>query len=318
MNKYISALFTVFFLQLGVQSNIHAQELSTAIAPQQYEIIAKPGSAITLPYTVTNMGDPTIYTVHVYRVVPDSNTSNFSLMEIDQTSDIQVSTSSSSFRIGSPLLLTSNEAVEFDIVLSIPETEYLSEYKIAVVAESDPPEGFEDRNRILLQGGTGSLIVVAVTENGEREEEGEIRLFSALTDFSFSLFGIEYLLQNSLSDIPLIIRVGNTGAHSFSTTGNIIIKPQWGEGSSVAIPAQRVFSQSERQLSTVDSSSYTALLHGVFINILDIEAYISMGSQSQPPQRARVIIFPFTLILISSGVVTVLFATYLLLKYVKK
>lgn len=318
MSKVVHHLLLLLFCIPIVTITTHAQELSTTVAPQQYEIVAKPGSTVSLPYTVTNIGDPTIYTVHVYNISSDPTTSDYSFTEIDASSDLQIRTSSSSFQIGTPLLLTSDEAVEFDIVISVPESRFKDEYLLAVIAESDPPDGFEDSNRILLQGGTGSRVVLAVTENGEREQRGEMRLFSALTDYSISFAGRNFLLQDSNRPVPLVLRIGNIGKHSFLASGKILVKPQWGEGSSVELPSQRVFAKSERLLSAEDTITETTTLPGRFINIMQLQAYISAGSQSLEPVMIDIVVFPFTISLVSGGICMMLVLTYLLMRYVKK
>lgn len=321
MKKYFLTFTVLFFVSCNA---VQAQQFETSLAPSDYEVVAQPGSTMNLSYTFTNTGDPAVFKLKTYLVVPDPQTGESSLLPYSSENlpDFpQFAVESRDVFLDSPILLSSQEAIEFVIRLTIPEALPENEYTFALVGESEPVEGFEDQNRILLQGGVGSLIHLIVTREASFERTGSVTLFDIAGGFEFQLGETQIHISDSRNNVPIILRARSAGTLSVPVAGQIIITPQWGATFTLPLHKQRILAGSEKLILgdiTHDTDASTEFAPSI-INVYRLESYIQFDTAApSDAQKLYLIVLPLQTLGIFGIAGVLIFLVFLLLRYVKK
>lgn len=329
LNRYKIVIFCVFLFLFG-NGEVHAQQFATMLSPAQSHIIAKPGAEIIIPYTLTNTGDPVVIKLRVYGLAITDSKGSYELIPVDPspsgTELPHFSTSDPILTLDSPFLVSSQEAVEFDLVIRTNEDIKEHDYYFSLVAEAEPAEGFEDTSRIILQNGIGSAIYLSLSADGNLDIDGEIALFEVRPQYSFQLLNHRIAFIDSFQPIPIILTVANTGDRIFPVSGQISVKSQQ-KAETIVIPIanQYILANSQRLLTSQPSDNQlqadsvtTALLPGSFMGLYQAQTYIRVGhNPDQLTAATNYVIFPFRYMTIGLIVFLLPLSAYIIIRYVK-
>src|SRR3989338_3635612 len=79
--KHVKYTFLMIVLcVLFIHPVAHASQFSFSQSPQSHEVVAKPGSTVVLPFTLTNVGDPSVMELHVYVVTIEDTTGAYGIV----------------------------------------------------------------------------------------------------------------------------------------------------------------------------------------------------------------------------------------------
>jgi len=333
-------LILVFVLTLCFPKTIHAQSqsFSFSLTPTELELITSKNKTIPLTYTLTNTGDPTVIMIKAYRFEITDSQGNYTLLPYD-TSLLDFPTISpvgsepgsirdgQSILLEKPILVNSQEAIEFDLEVTVGLNVSERDFYIALVVESVPSGGFTDANYIVLQGGVGSLLYISVSEEGTRIQKGSVSLFDVKSPYSFTLGNSTYRLFDSYQNIPLIVRVANQGDRLFRSSGQLLMT-HFGASSpqNIVLKELTIPSGSERNLVPIDNKKYVIqendgaiILPGSIAGVTTIHAFIQIGDESSRRTPAiTYITFPFRATLVMMGAFCTSLIGLLLIRYVKQ
>jgi len=216
------SIFTFVFILLTLTfnvGNVNAQAFSLSQSPEYYYVIAHPGSSLTLPFTLTNSGDPIVLKLVPYQMRTTGSDERFELSEINLESELAPQVK----LVSEPFLAKTAEMFSYNAEITVPETVTGGDFYFTVMAESEPNEGFEDVSTINVKGRVGSVIFMTVTRDGALDQKGSIALFDTQIP-SISIFGKPFKFLDSYQKIPLILTVVNKGENVFQAQGTISIK----------------------------------------------------------------------------------------------
>ena len=299
----ILGFFVIYTLLTPQISSVYAQQFGISLKPVQSHVIAKPGSTITLPFTLTNTGDPIVVKLQPYLLSVKDSTGSYEL--IPYNSDIpdfpQFTTSDSALRIGEPFLISSQEAIEFDVIIVTNENIEEGDYYFTFVVESDPTEGFEDTSHIMLQSGIGSNIYLSVSKDGKLQSSGEITQFNVQPQFTFRFRNQQLAFFDSYQPIPILVTVANKGKRILQVSGSISVRSLTSSTATVIpVTEQYVLANSQRLLSGTSnediqtSDTTTAIIPGAFIGTYTAHASLQIGNDPQQQNVSiQYYIFPF-------------------------
>ncbi|MDQ5981956.1 MAG: hypothetical protein QG570_721 [Patescibacteria group bacterium] len=292
-----SILLLFIFALLFAPTNIHAQSFSFELAPKQYEIVSQRNKNITLPYTLTNYGDPQVITLSIYTLKITDNEGNYNVSPYKGTdTSITFSIAGSNVALDSPFLIKGKNTLDFDLEISVPEGIKESDYTFSLVAEIEPQKGFENTSTIMLQGGIGSNIVLSVSDSGNLDQKGNIVQYELLTNKIITLFDKKIAFFNSGEPIPVLLIASNTGTNAVKTSGSITLisnnKNKRIEQPSFTISPQYIFSGSQRLLKTSNTfcknntddickKPHSLIIKSPFIGLYTISSVISFGENAQ-------------------------------------
>ena len=84
MKKILVQLIIIGIFLTFVQV-IQAKEFHLTVLPSAYEIMSKKNKEITLPYAFVNLGDPDVFNLKIYRLIPRNSSGANTLLPYEQT-----------------------------------------------------------------------------------------------------------------------------------------------------------------------------------------------------------------------------------------
>ncbi len=307
----------VFLLLIGslilvFPSKITAQSFSFQIAPQLHEIVSQRGKTVVLPYSLTNIGDPQLMTVSIYTFHVTDNEGNYAIKPFQaETDGITFRALGGALELNEPVIVRSNETIDFDIEITIPPHAQEADYMFSVIAETETQSGFNNASEIQIKGGIGSNILLTVSDSGATNSKGQIVQFDILSPQSITFRGQKIYFFNSNEPIPVLLIAANQGTNYTKASGSITLIPQYSDKKSelpsFTIHPQYIFSGSQRALQTAKNpgceskekdickSAHSLVLNSPVMGIYKLAAVVSFGESTQIGYgNITFIAFPFT------------------------
>lgn len=326
--------FSIALCSFLLARPVQAQSFSLQMTPKQYEIVSQRNKVVTLPYTLTNLGDPQVITLSLYTLSVKDNEGNYDIVHYQQAEDtISFQTSGNTVSLDTPFLLKSKNTVDFELEITIPEAVRESDYLFSLVAETETQQGFGNTSSVVVQGGIGSNIILSVTDSGDLDQKGSIAQYELLNSRNVSLFGRKFIFFNSGEFIPVMLIASNTGNNITKVSGSLTLIPQAyktkQDHPSFTIPPHVIPAGSQRILRTTSDSvcnatqseqckiPHSLMLEAPFIGIYKLAAVLSFGESSQISYgNVTFITFPF--IQTSIGIVTIILLVFIFLRLRKR
>ena len=307
--------YTFFMVVLGslfIPRVVHASQFSFSQSPQSHEVMAQPGKTVILPYTLTNVGDPSVMELQIYALSVKDSQGSYEIIPhySDNLEKIQFYLSNSQHTLQEPFFMNTSEAITYEIAIHIPENVREGDYYFVVVGQTEQNEGYVDTSTIFLQGGVGSIIYLSVSSDGSLNQAGNITQFGVQSNHSIIWKNTEYRVFDSFADIPIVLSVVNSGMNYFQAIGTISVRPTLFESGSLVIdlvPTHLLSDSSKIILSTKSlNKSNTATIRAPLIGVFTAQAVVAMGTSANTQiSNVSYVVFPFTYILYVVG--TVLF-----------
>lgn len=290
----------------------YAQSFSMSLNPEKHEIISRPGQVITLPYSLSNLGDPQLISLNVYGLKGNGNSGNAELGKYkNDRNSPQFAVINSAMELGKPFLMNGKSTVLFDVEITVPESTPTKDYYVTFVAESKGMRSNEGTSSLQLDAGVGSHILLTITRNGQINQTAQIALFDIPSAPSIKIRGEKYSFVNSDKPIPFILTVVNTGNNYIKTTGTI----QSGSEIPLNLPHTTILSGAQREISNKQMNTVSSKKS---FGIEKIITTIQVGQSQVLYAHANIIVLPVK-ILISVGLLFITaFSAFIFLKQQKK
>ncbi|CAN5245234.1 hypothetical protein BH09PAT2_BH09PAT2_10950 [soil metagenome] len=162
--RYI--LLVLLFIAFPIAT--YAQEVNLGVSPLRHEIIAKPGSSMTLPYTLTNYGDAVLMTIKIVRLEITDSLGNYTLLPMTAINELEPHLSQTQVS-EEPFLILAKEQYTGHVTVEIPADAKEKDYYYALMAQSQNSQGFETTSTVKLHAAVTSPIFISVTKNGITE-----------------------------------------------------------------------------------------------------------------------------------------------------
>lgn len=290
----ISILIVCIFGHL-LQTQANATKLSVMQSPQVIQVVVRPDIKITLPFTLTNLGDPNIMFLKVYALSIKDSRGTFDLKPYEERDlgKIRFLLNNSQAKLSEPFFVKTGVAMGYKVAVDIPTQTKEKDYYFALVAQSEKNPGNLDTSNLSIQGGIGSIIMLTVKSDGAIDQKGHIVQFAASSNHSFTFNKKLYHILDSFSLVPLTVIVANTGENVFMTKGLISIRPRIFNSNTqiIQIKPTYVLAESSKILHNVDFSN----IKTPFIGIFQAQAILNMGgSRESKIAYANYIVLPIT------------------------
>jgi hypothetical protein len=223
--KKIAIILSLLVLGIISTTTIYGQEFALSIAPQEYHIVSKKGQTITLPYTLSNVGDPTVVQLRAYVLSQKDSQGTFDITPAsknEQTKKVIFATNNPDITLEKPFLFQSQKTYPFTLSIHLPEDIDEKDYYFMLAVASEEQKGFRTSSSIQINGSLGSVIYISVTENGALLKVPELINFETKLDRILHLTIGDYTIVNSGEPIPVILSLVNGGKNLFTTDGAVI------------------------------------------------------------------------------------------------
>lgn len=286
--KYVKYTFLMIVLcLLFIPRVVDASQFSFSQSPQSYEVVAKPGATIVLPYTLTNVGDPSVMQLQIYALSIKDSQGSYEIIPhySDNPGKIQFYLNNSRHLLREPFFMNTSEAISYEVAVGIPEHMKPGDYYFAVVGQTEQNEGFVETSTIFLQGGVGSIIYLTISPDGTYSHSGKITQFGIQSNYSITWGNVEYQIVDSFDDLPIVLSVANTGANHFQVNGTISVRPVFlgSDSRLITLNSTQILSEASKTLLSETSvgRSNTATIKAPFMGAYAAQAVVTMGSSAR-------------------------------------
>jgi hypothetical protein len=309
---------------LSHPSPIHAQNLRLGINPPLVEAAVKPGKAITIAYTISNLGDPMIVSSDVRSFRPHGIYGDL-VLEEELEGPARFNLENSNIKLGQQFFLQSKEGQQLVLKIRIPEGTPEGDYYYTFYVQNDLGKPTEGSNAARALALVGSNILITVTESGSVDVGGSIGEFSLIPRFQVPFLGRTFYVFESTDIIPVKLVMQNTGRHLVKPHGSVELTGNFGEHAEYSILPQNVLSQSSRLVIASPSASLTQqsvkqlgkaslYISGFFVGKYTLTTHVNFGLPDQS-QEASVEFYALPFKLLAAFGVALLFGIIVVKKF---
>ncbi|MFA9288278.1 MAG: hypothetical protein ACEQSA_00155 [Weeksellaceae bacterium] len=313
MKKVI--LLSLFTLILSLPSAVNAESISARLVPNKYQIIAKPGASITLPYTIYNLGDPTTYMFEIRMLASSDNQATLQTINCPAPSVTSVTCEGFDFTLSNgnsmfttPFLMYADDAQAGELTIQVPTTSVEQDYYFSFNLKQETIAGLQGSSTVILKPVLAAPISISVSNTGKLNQKITIPSLQLKDTQTISFLGKRIVIAESNRRLPLSLTIANTGSHLASVSGTLKVNTNQNivDINPISIPA-------ESQISLEIPHDFTGLL-----GWLSFTTQVQTADASQTVYAAADVLFlPLRLL----GIFCFIFfcvGLFILHKYVKK
>ncbi len=223
-----------------------AQRVDMSLTPPQITILMKSGVSLMKAFTLENKGDPGIFSTQVVSFEPAGDQGE-RILKDKAEGPIRFSLENSQFALGDKFFLRGGERVQALLnirsVQNAPPGDYY--YNLFFVAEPTTLQETAGKGRGLI----GANILISITDTGFTEAEGKVSLFQVIPRYKFTLFGRTFYIIEPTDEVPVVLKVVNTGRYMVVPQAKVMLKGPLGIRKSVEMVPVNVLKSSERLLT---------------------------------------------------------------------
>ncbi len=266
MIKKLILLLVLILVKLAQPALIRAQGASLSIWPPILTIMSQPGKTITQVYKIQNNGDPVILNSLILPFVASGENGNISLIDCQKVEVISCESLSwfsfqnANLALNQAFFLGSGKTQEVVLKISIPDYAAEGDYYHTLLFTTQASSAYEpNRSRTSLT--IGSNILITISKDGNPVRTIKPIEFSAHQVFSFGFFRFSLPIFDSFAQIPVKLRVQNTGQAFTAVSGQISLTGFPGLKSLYQLPSQNILAGTTRLLTASPSGELNYNFH---------------------------------------------------------
>ncbi len=289
--------FTLFVLPVS------AQQVDLSLTPAQIKILMKPGISLLQAFKLENNGDPAVFSIKVvsFEALGDQGES---VLKDKAEGPLRFSLENSGVGLGDKFALNSKQS--FQALLKIRSTQQApaGDYYYTLLFSTEPPVTQKSAGR--GRASIGANILVSISETGFTEIQGHIAQLQTIPRYRIKLFGKTFELFESGDEIPVVLKVANTGNYLFVPKATIRLKGAFGVEATRKLLPVNVLRKSERLLTLEEPDRcsrcrrpVSAVFRGFYFGkyLLSAEVEFEGGNQKITAQN-EFFVLPFRLTLV--------------------
>lgn len=242
-NLITKTVFVFIILFLCFYKHVFAQEVGLSITPPHIEILMKPATSLLQAYEIKNTGDRVVLYTRVVSFEPVGDEGS-RIFKDKAEGPLRFSLENSDMKLDDKFVLERGE--KFQVLLKIRAINKAPEgdYYYAVLFTTQPPvtQQSSGKGRAVI----GANILISVSESGLYAGEAHIAQFQIIPRYEFSLFGTKYYFIESYDEVPVVLKIANTGAHLVVPESVIRLRGPFGINHKKKLLPLNVLRRSER------------------------------------------------------------------------
>ncbi len=252
LQRFFTALFLITLLFI-FPTLTYAQYFSLSISPPILEIAIKPGKSLLIAYTVKNYGDPVVLTPKVVSFESADDYGNVNLKE-DIEGPVRFYLDNSEIKLNSPFFLQPNSSQQLLLRIRVPENAPEGDFYYSLILTSTTNSPQKKNVAATTKATIAANILITITESGKLDIKPKIIYFDIIPRFRLSLFGKTIKIVDSLDQIPIVLKLSNTGKNYLKAYGEIQLEGAFKTKASWNLIPKNVLSNSQRLLIASDSA----------------------------------------------------------------
>ncbi|OGK64679.1 hypothetical protein A2313_02565 [Candidatus Roizmanbacteria bacterium RIFOXYB2_FULL_41_10] len=275
----------IWLLILVLPQSARAQQVKISVLPPQVHILSKPDISLIKAFNFENQGDPGIFSFQIVSFKPRGDQGNLQLLD-QAEGPVRFSLENSDKRLGDKFFLPSRDTAQAIVKIrttdNAPEGDYY--YTLLMVSEPPTSQATTGRGSAMI----GANILISVTNTGLTPSSVKVAQFQIVPRYQFRLFGKTFLVVEPTDEVPVVLKLANTGAFLITPDAKIQVKGPFGINKSKKMLAVNVLSSSQRLLTTreLDSCGHcqtqpSAVFRGFYFGKYQLSADIGFAGANQ-------------------------------------
>lgn len=305
--KQLFSLFLSFFsiclLLFTLAPVVVAQQVDLSLTPPQIQILMKPGISLLQAFELQNNGDPAVFSIRIvsFEAIGDQGER---VLKDKAEGPLRFSLENSGLALGDKFALNSKQSFQALLKIRSIQKAPAGDYYYTLLFSTEPPvtQKSAGRGRATI----GVNILVSVTETGFTPIQGHIAQLQVIPRYRIKLFGRSFDLFETNDEIPVVLKVANTGNFLFVPRATLRLKGPFGVEATKKLLPVNVLRNSERLL-TLDQPEkcsrcdrpVSAVFNGFYLGkyLVSAEVEFEGGNQKITAQN-EFLAFPISLTLI--------------------
>lgn len=274
-----ASLFLIFiFLLLIAPKLALAQQIKLSVVPPQVQILLKPGVSLIKAFNFENLGDPGVFSFNLVSFKPKGDQGGVELLEKAQ-GPIRFSLENADKQLGEKFFLAGRQSAQAVLRIRAIENAPEGDYYYALLMMSEPPssQATTGRGSAIL----GANILISITNTGLTPSSVKVAQFQIIPRYNLKLFGKTFLIVEPTDEIPVILKLANTGQYLVTPEVKIQVKGPFGINKSKKMLSTNILASSQRLLTkqeldecascqTLPSAVFTGFYFGKYQLLADI------------------------------------------------
>ncbi len=265
---------------------VQAKDVDLTIEPRAVGVLARPGSTVRIPLTVTNSSSSQYLKPIILRsqVSDDGLESESSALN---TLPIQTSFYDGDARVERSIFLQKGKAKKVIYQLELSDRLSTGDYLLLAGYETQPDQlstTYSVRAKLRVM----TPILLTVSKSGVVDIRGEIRSFETKNQQYF---------YDSFDPIPLNLVIANTGKNALRASGKITVRNAFGQSAQYDLAERLILSKTSGQLSLDQDGASGVTVKGFFVGKYTASAAIVITDGTVQLSRSTTFYsFPFKIL----------------------
>jgi len=244
MRKLIVALCILWGI-LNPDS-VLAQQVKLSVVPPQVQILLKPGVSLLKAFNFENLGDPGVFSFQIVSFQPKGDQGAVTLLEKAE-GPIRFSLENADKQLGDKFFLrnrnTAQALLRIRATDNAPEGDYY--YTLLMISEPPSSQATTGRGSAIL----GANILISITNTGLTPSSIQVAQFQIIPRYTITLFGKTFWIVEPGDEIPIILKLANTGQYLVTPQAKIRAKGPFGINQSKKMLGVNILANSQRLLT---------------------------------------------------------------------
>jgi hypothetical protein len=318
MKKIILIFAFLFFMAPG---SVFAQSLELSMTPPLIEVAIKPDKSVVIAYTLTNSGDPSVFTTYVRPFLPQGVYGELQIAP-EFSGPVRFNLENSNIQLDTPFFLKSGQGQQLLMKIRVPQGTPEGDYYYTFIAENVPGKLAEGTSTPVTQGAIGANILISVTNSGVFESSAHISQLKVMPRYTLNLFGKKFSLFESSDPIPVRLIAQNSGKSLVKPEGVMRLKGTFGGEEEFVLLPENILANSSRLLHATPSGKLNTneaslTIQGFHLGKFVLTSTLTFGNKNQPV-RSSVIFYAVPFKLFAATMVAIMIGILIIKKFTSK
>jgi hypothetical protein len=285
LKRVLLTFITLFVLSLGCLSGARAQRIKLSVLPPQVEILMKPNLSLIKAFNFENLQDPGVFYFKVVSFKSSGDQGNIDFFP-EAEGPVRFSLENSDLALEKPFFLKSHSTVQAILKIrtieNAPPGDYY--YTLLMVSEPSSTQVSAGRGSAIL----GANILLSITTDGFTPTRVKVAQFQIVPRYKFNFFGKTFLIVEPTDQVPVILKLANTGNYFVTPEAKISLRGPYGVNKSKKLLPQNILRNSERLLLRAEleecsrcQTAVSAVLSGFYFGKYQLTADITFAGLNQ-------------------------------------
>lgn len=318
INSRIILVLILTIVIFSIPNQVKAQAINLSLTPPLIEVTIKPDTSLVIAYTLTNSGDPSVFTSYIRPFNPQGLNGELAIAR-EFSGPVRFNLENSTIQLDTPYFLKSGQSQQLLLKIRVPEGTPEGDYYYSFLSENVPGKLAEGTSQPITQGAIGSNILISVTESGVFESSAHISQLSIVPRYTLQFLGKKFYIVESSDTIPVRLIAQNSGKSLIKPEGIVRLNGGLSDEEIYNVLPENILASSSRLLHATPSGSMangqaSFAIEGFHLGKYILTASLTFGNKNELT-RSSVVFYALPIKLIMAAGIAVIIGIVILKKF---